>query len=162
MGNHRVIESRQSPGNTNGTSAPAVSRAVETVPEASRSKCIFSVDVEDWFHILDLPSTPPISDWDNLPSRVEQNFLKLLDIFSEKKASVTCFFLGWVAERFPYLVKEAAKRGHEIASHGYAHRLAYQMTRQEFLDDATKSKRIIEDAAGLSVSGYRSAGFSVT
>ena len=84
---------------------------------------IFSVDVEDWFHILDDPSVPAIHQWAGLPSRVERNFTKLLDLFSEKNVQVTCFFLGWVAERFPHLVKEAASRGHEVASHGYGHRL---------------------------------------
>ena len=80
---------------------------------------IFSVDVEDWFHILDVPSAPPISEWASLPSRVEMNFTRLLDLFDEKNVSVTCFFLGWVGEKFPHLVKEAASRGHEVASHGY-------------------------------------------
>jgi len=80
---------------------------------------IFSVDVEDWFHILDDPSVPTIEQWATLPSHVEKNFRKLLDIFSESDVQVTCFFLGWVAERFPRLVKEAAARGHEVPSHGY-------------------------------------------
>ena len=123
-------------------------------------KCIFSIDVEDWFHILDLPSTPPIDEWDALPSRVEANFLKLLDMVGEHR--VTCFFLGWVARRFPRLVKEAHRRGHEVASHGYAHRLVYQLSPAEFLEDAVTSKQIIEDAAGRAVLGYRSSGFSVT
>jgi len=158
-----VIEGQRSLDKTRGTAAPVATRAADAAPGgAVRSKCIFSVDVEDWFHILDLPSTPPISDWDQLPSIVEHNFLRLLDMFSERNASVTCFFLGWVAQKFPHLVKEAAMRGHEIASHGYAHRLVYGMTQQEFLDDATKSKMILEDAAGQPVLGYRSAGFSVT
>ncbi len=144
-------------------SAPIVSPPLPgRTGERRPMKCIFSVDVEDWFHILDLPSTPPISEWDALPSRVEKNFLILLDIFAEKNAHVTCFFLGWVAQKFPHLVREAMKRGHEIASHGYAHRLVYRMTREEFFDDAKKSKTIIEDAAGRPVLGYRSAGFSVT
>jgi len=125
-------------------------------------KCIFTVDVEDWFHILDVPSTPPLSAWDSLPSRVEKNFLKLLDIFAEKDVRVTCFFLGWVAEKFPHLVKEAESRGHEIASHGYAHRLVYQMSPAEFLADALKSKKLLEDLSGRSILGYRSSGFSVT
>ncbi|HEV2178531.1 MAG TPA: XrtA system polysaccharide deacetylase [Terriglobia bacterium] len=125
-------------------------------------KCIFSVDVEDWFHILDLPAAPPPSQWDSLPSRVERNFTRLLDIFSELNVQVTCFFLGWVAERFPRLVKEAAGRRHEIASHGHRHRLIYQMTRAEFLDDATRSKKTIEDITGREVMGYRASGFSVT
>ena len=62
---------------------------------------IFSVDVEDWFHILDVPSTPPMPEWSSLPSRVERNFTKLLDLFSEYKVQVTCFFLAWIGERFP-------------------------------------------------------------
>jgi polysaccharide deacetylase family protein (PEP-CTERM system associated) len=123
---------------------------------------VFSVDVEDWFHILDIPGGPPISEWQDLPSRVEANFLRLLDTFSRHNATVTCFFLGWVGERFPGLVREAAARGHEIASHGYAHRLVYQMSRQEFQEDALRSRQLLEDVAGCPVLGYRSAGFSVT
>lgn len=125
-------------------------------------KCIFSIDVEDWFHILDVPSTPKMSEWDLLPSRLEKNFLRLLDIFAEKNARVTCFFLGWVARQFPLLVKQAQSRGHEVASHGYAHKLVYQMTSQEFLKDATESKMLLEDLVGHPILGYRSSGFSVT
>ncbi len=125
-------------------------------------KCIFSIDVEDWFHILDLATTPEISQWDVFPSRVERNFLKLLAILEEAKAKATCFFLGWIAEKYPHLVREAAKQGHEIASHGYGHRLAYAMTSQEFFEDAVRSKRIIEEIGGQPVWGYRAAGFSVT
>jgi len=123
--------------------------------------CIFSVDVEDWFHILGLPSTPDPSQWDSLPSRIEQDFTRLLDLFSETDVKVTCFFLGWVARRFSHLVKEADKRGHEIASHGCSHGLVYEMRRQEFLQDAMESKKILEDIVGRRVVGYRCAGFSV-
>ena len=125
-------------------------------------KCVFSVDVEDWFHILDVASTPDITAWDGLPSRVERNFLGLLEIFEQRGARVTCFFLGWVAERFPHLVKEAASRGHEIASHGYAHRLVYQMSPKAFYQDAVRAKKTLEDVAGQAVWGYRAAGFSLT
>ena len=124
-------------------------------------KCVFSVDVEDWFHILDLPSTPDLNEWIGLPSRVERNFLRLLEIFEERDVQVTCFFLGWVAERFPHLVREAVRQGHEIASHGYAHRLVYQMSSEAFAQDALHSKAILEDISGRPVWGYRSAGFSV-
>jgi polysaccharide deacetylase family protein (PEP-CTERM system associated) len=75
---------------------------------------------------------------------------------------MTCFFLGWVAERFPHLVREAATRGHEIASHGYAHRLVYTMTAREFREDALRSRLLLEDIAGASVIGYRAPGFSST
>jgi polysaccharide deacetylase family protein (PEP-CTERM system associated) len=125
-------------------------------------KCIFSVDVEDWFHILDMPSSPQIAEWDVLPSRVEKSLMRLLDIFSEKKVHVTCFFLGWVAEKFPRLVLEASSRGHEIASHGYSHRLIYEMTQDEFSRDAKKSKDVLEGMIGRAVIGYRSPGFSAT
>ena len=79
-----------------------------------------------------------------------------------KECSGYLFFSGWVAERFPHLVREAKARGHEIASHGYSHGLVYRMTPKKFLDDASKTKRILEDVSGSPVLGYRSAGFSVT
>lgn len=125
-------------------------------------KCIFTIDVEDWFHILDIPATPEIAQWDLLPSHVERNFLRLLDLMDVANIRTTCFFLGWVAQRFPDLVREAVSRGHEIASHGYGHRLVFQMTPEQFFDDVAHSKQIIEDVAGLPVMGYRAPGFSVT
>ncbi len=126
------------------------------------AKCIFSIDVEDWFHILDLPSTPDLKEWDSLPSCVERNFLSLLDLLAEKDIRVTCFFLGWVAKKFPSLVREASNRGHEIASHGFAHRLVYRMSAHEFLQDLRLSKEIVEDIVGKPALGYRTSGFSVT
>lgn len=123
---------------------------------------IFSVDVEDWFHILDVPSSPTISEWAGLPSHVENNFRKLLDIFSECNVQVTCFFLGWVGERFPHLVREAVARGHEIASHGYGHQLVFKQTRDQFHDDVRRARLLLEDIAGTPVLGYRAPGFSTT
>jgi polysaccharide deacetylase family protein (PEP-CTERM system associated) len=124
-------------------------------------RCVLSIDVEDWFHILDVPTTPQLDEWDHLPSRVEANFLRLLELAEEQKVRCTCFFLGWVGKRFPHLVKTALKHGHEIASHGWAHRLAYELTPDEFYQDAWRSKMVLEDIAGCRVSGYRSAGFSL-
>ena len=126
------------------------------------AQSIFSVDVEDWFHILDVPSTPKISEWAGLPSRVEQNFRRLLDIFSECNVQVTCFFLGWVGERFPHLVREAIARGHEVASHGYGHQLVFQQRREEFYDDVRHARLLLEDITGAPVLGYRAPGFSTT
>lgn len=127
----------------------------------SAPTCVFSVDVEDWFHILDLPRGPVLSQWDSLPSHVERNFFRLLDLFSEHDTKVTCFFLGWVAKKFPHLVRVAEKRGNEVASHGYSHELSYRMTPGEFYRDAVASKRTIEDTLGHGILGYRAAGFSV-
>ena len=157
MGSHRPTDS-EVPARL--SSIPPT--ALPSTRGSAKQLCVFSVDVEDWFHILDLPATPPLAKWSALPSRVEKNFLKLLDILDEANAKVTCFFLGWVAQRFPHLVKEAAKRGHEVASHGYAHTLTSHMTPDGFFRDAKKSKGILEDVAGQQVYGYRAAGFSVT
>src|SRR6185369_12812303 len=120
-----------------------------------------SIDVEDWYHILDVPSAPDISRWDDLPPRVEKNFHRLLDIMDETKSRSTCFFVGYIAQRFPGLVREAKERGHEIASHSYAHRLAYTMSPTEFLDDAARSRKLLEDISGAPVLGFRASGFSV-
>jgi polysaccharide deacetylase family protein (PEP-CTERM system associated) len=130
--------------------------------DAVREHCVMSIDVEDWFHILDLPSTPSLVEWDRLPSHVERNFLRLLDLAAENNVRCTCFFLGWVAHRHPKLVTAALERGHEIASHGWAHRLAYQLTPKEFYEDAAKAKDVIEQISGCRVLGYRSAGFSLS
>jgi|WetSurMetagenome_2_1015567.scaffolds.fasta_scaffold87091_2 polysaccharide deacetylase family protein (PEP-CTERM system associated) len=125
-------------------------------------KCIFTIDVEDWYHILDTDQAPPMGDWDRVPSRVERNFGILLDMLAAADVRATCFFLGWIARRYPELVKSAQAAGHDIASHGFGHRLIYEMTEMEFLDDAVFSRKILEDISGQSVAGFRAAGFSLT
>jgi polysaccharide deacetylase family protein (PEP-CTERM system associated) len=123
---------------------------------------IFSIDVEDWYHILDVDSAPAISQWDAQPARVEANFRRLLDILGESQCRATCFFIGHIAKRFPHLVREARERGHEIASHSYEHRLIYSMTPAEFVADATRARKTLEDISGAPVLGFRASGFSVT
>ncbi|MFB3828579.1 MAG: XrtA system polysaccharide deacetylase [Bryobacteraceae bacterium] len=123
---------------------------------------MLSIDVEDWFHILDLRTTPSLETWDVLPSRVERNFNVLLDLLAEHDTHATCFFLGWVARKYPWLVRRAHDLGHEVASHGYSHQLAYTMTPSQFYMDAKEAKNAIEDAGGREVVGYRASGFSMT
>ncbi len=123
---------------------------------------ILSIDVEDWFHILEIPGAPDFASWASLPSRVEANTNRLFDLLDQYGVKATCFFLGWIGEHYPRLVKEAVARGHEVASHGYAHRLVYRLSRQEFVEDALRTRRLLEDLAGCPVNGYRGAGFSVT
>jgi polysaccharide deacetylase family protein (PEP-CTERM system associated) len=130
--------------------------------EKTRIRCIFSVDVEDWFHILEPYTAPDLSQWSSQLSLVERNFNRLLDIFDEAGARVTCFFLGWVAEKFPHLVRDAHQRGHEIASHGYSHRLCYELGADAFLADILRARKVTEDALGGAIHGYRAPGFSVT
>jgi polysaccharide deacetylase family protein (PEP-CTERM system associated) len=117
--------------------------------------------VEDWFHILELETSPDISIWDGLESRVCRNTEVLLDLFDEGGAKATFFFLGWTAQRFPELVRSVHARGHEVACHGYGHQLIYTQTPEEFLADIGKAKAILEDVIGQPVIGYRAPGFSI-
>jgi polysaccharide deacetylase family protein (PEP-CTERM system associated) len=142
--------------------SPQTRQLEVTIRPELAGKCIFSVDVEDWFHILQVPGAPGLEAWDGLPSVVEANFMRMLDLFDTADVRVTCFFLGWIARRYPQLVAEAFWRGHEIASHGYAHRLVFEMTEREFREDALLARRVLEDVTGSRVIGYRSAGFSAT
>src|SRR5688572_719370 len=121
-----------------------------------------SVDVEDYFHVSVFDGIVPRSAWSDLESRVCRNTERLLDIFDEHGVRGTFFVLGWVAERYPHLVRTIARRGHELASHGYAHRLVYDQTPTAFRDDVRRAKRTIEDAGGCAVGGYRAPSYSIT
>ena len=132
------------------------------MPWMSGQKSVFSIDVEDWFHILDVPSAPKIDDWGNQESRVEYTTHRLLDLFDRKGVKSPLFILAWVAERFPQLVEECSKRGHEIASHGYAHELVFEIGQERFERDIRKAKDLLEDIIGKAVLGYRAPGFSLT
>jgi polysaccharide deacetylase family protein (PEP-CTERM system associated) len=123
---------------------------------------IFTIDVEDWFHISDLDNTPLVDTWHSYESRVERNLRDLLDLLDSHGVKATCFFLGWIGEKFPGLVRETARRGHEVASHGYAHELVYEITAEAFRADLRRSKQILEDCFGGAVQGYRAPGFSIT
>ena len=121
-----------------------------------------SVDVEDYFHVSVFEKTVDRSRWDSLESRVRANTARLLDLFDEHGVRGTFFILGWVAERYPELVRTIAERGHELASHGYAHRLVYDQTPEAFREDIRRAKDLIESAAALPVRGYRAPSFSIT
>jgi len=121
-----------------------------------------SIDVEDYFHVSVFDGIVPRSGWDTMESRVCANTERLLDIFAEYEVRSTFFVLGWVGERYPDLVKTIAARGHEVASHGYAHRLVYDQTRAAFRDDVRRAKALLEDASGRPVLGYRAPSYSIT
>lgn len=123
---------------------------------------ILSVDIEDWFHILDDPAVPSYKNWDQLEKRVHIGTEKLLQLFEEHKVKATLFCLGWVAERNKKLIRECVAAGHEIACHGYAHLLAYKVGRKNFRKDIIKGKELVEDITGCEVKGFRAAGFSIT
>jgi polysaccharide deacetylase family protein (PEP-CTERM system associated) len=121
-----------------------------------------SVDVEDYFHVSVFDGVVARSAWAQMPSRVVNNTARLLDLFEAFHVRATFFVLGWVAERYPALVRDIASRGHEIGSHGFAHQLIYRQTAPEFRDDVRRAKHTLEDAAGVRVDGYRAPSFSVT
>jgi len=121
-----------------------------------------TVDVEDYFQVSAFEGFAPRHRWDHFESRVCGNTDRLLALFHEAGISGTFFVLGWVAERHPALVQRIAAEGHEIASHGYAHRLVYDLTRAAFRDDVRRSKDLLEAASCVRVYGYRAPSFSVT
>lgn len=121
-----------------------------------------SVDVEDYFHVAALSGVIAPEDWGTLPSRVEQNTERLLELFDRRQVKCTFFVLGWVAERYPALIRKLADHGHEIASHGYSHQLVYNQTPAVFTEETRKSKAILEDIIQQPVTGYRAASYSIT
>ena len=123
---------------------------------------IISVDVEDYFQVEAFAKDIDRSSWATYPSRVEENTLRVLDLFDELNTKATFFILGWVAEYFPRLVRRIVERGHEPACHSYWHRLIYEMTPEEFASDSARAKDAIEQAAGARVYGYRAPSFSIT
>jgi polysaccharide deacetylase family protein (PEP-CTERM system associated) len=124
---------------------------------------IMSVDVEEWFHIpTGLDNILPFDRWDQAVNRVQDVLPKMWDIFDRNSITATFFFLGWVAEKYPGLVKETIRRGHEVATHGYAHKLIYNQTREEFFNDILRARSVLENLTGKPVIGYRAPGFSIT
>lgn len=124
-------------------------------------KQALTVDVEDYFHVSAFEKAIDKKDWNNLDLRVETNTYRLLELFEQKKAKCTFFTLGWVAERCPNLIKAIVDQGHELASHGFAHQRATEMTPKQFLADVSKSKQVLEDISGQSIIGYRAPSFSI-
>jgi polysaccharide deacetylase family protein (PEP-CTERM system associated) len=130
--------------------------------QTTETKSILTVDVEDWFHILENPAVPAIELWDGLESRVDKNVNRLIELFSRAGVKATFFWLGWVAERNKMLVELCKKEGHEIGSHGYAHLLISETSREIFREDVQHSKLMLEDIIGEEVRGFRASGFGIT
>jgi len=125
-------------------------------------KNILSIDVEDYFMVSAFADKIPFDSWNQYESRVVMNTEILLSLLQKFKVKATFFVLGWVAEKFPTLVKKINHDGHEIASHGYAHELLYLQKPDKFTLDLRKSKTILEDITGDSVLGYRAPSYSFT
>ena len=120
-----------------------------------------TVDVEDYFHVRAFHNVLARDSWESLPTRVERNTGRMLDLFADKGAKGTFFVLGWVAERYPQIVRRIASAGHEIASHGYGHQNIDTQSRDEFRADVRRAKQLLEDISGRPVRGYRAPTFSI-
>jgi polysaccharide deacetylase family protein (PEP-CTERM system associated) len=120
-----------------------------------------SVDVEDWFQVGAFESVIDRADWDAKEQRVERNTDAVIALFAESGVKATFFTLSWVAERYPGLIRRIVAQGHEIASHGCDHKRVFQMDARAFADDVTRSKKCLEDAGGVAVTGYRAPNFSI-
>jgi polysaccharide deacetylase family protein (PEP-CTERM system associated) len=134
-----------------------------TAPESTSiaPRFAMSVDVEDYFQVWAFSRVIQRKSWDGFPLRVEASTRRALDLFERHNAKATFFTLGWVAERAPSLIREIVARGHEIASHGYDHAKVFDQSEAEFREDAGRAKKLIEDVAGVEVTGYRAPGFSL-
>lgn len=120
-----------------------------------------TVDVEDYFQVSAFEPYIAKNQWDSLPHRVESNTDKILELFQTRGIKATFFTLGWVAERYPELIKRILTEGHELACHGYEHIRVTEQTPAEFRNDVARTKKLLEDLSGKEVKGYRAASYSI-
>jgi len=120
-----------------------------------------TIDVEDYFQVSALAPYIPREQWDSRECRVERNVERILRMLDESRTRATFFTLGWVAERYPQLVRRIVAGGHELASHGYGHQRASDLSEAEFAADVGAAKKLLEDISGEEVKGYRAPSFSI-
>ena len=132
-------------------------------PETSEGAIVnaLSIDVEDYFHVSAFSAHIPRESWDGMPCRVERNIDRILELLADAEVQATFFTLGWVAERYPELIRRIVDAGHELASHGYEHRRVTDQGYGEFLADIRLAKAVLEDTSGCRINGYRAPSFSI-
>lgn len=123
---------------------------------------ILTFDIEDWFHLLDNPYTKTPKQWNNFDSRIQLGMDIIYNILEESNYSATFFVVGWMAEKYPKVIKEISNRGFEVATHTHTHQLAYEQDRKTFKKDVEKSIKTLEDCIGKKVTSFRAPGFSIT
>ncbi|NMG03030.1 XrtA system polysaccharide deacetylase [Azoarcus taiwanensis] len=121
----------------------------------------FTIDVEDYFQVSALAPHFPREEWENVPCRVERNIDRILEMLDAHGASGTFFTLGWIAERYPAMIRRIAEAGHEVASHGYNHERASAQTPARFLSDIKLARAVLEDVSASAITGYRAPSFSI-
>jgi peptidoglycan-N-acetylglucosamine deacetylase len=122
---------------------------------------ILTFDIEEWFHLLDNPSTRTEADWGRYETRIHANMDRIFQLLDDTNRRATFFCLGWVAEKHPDVIRRIADAGYEIGTHSYAHQLAYEQSPTEFQADLTRSILALQDVTGQPVRAYRAPGFSV-
>ena len=128
---------------------------------AAKLHCL-TFDIEEHFQVAAFDSPMRRRHWDQFESRVVRNTHRILELLGMHEARATFFVLGWVAERHPDLLRDIARDGHEIASHGYAHEMIMNQTPEQFREDVRRTKAILEDLTGKAVIGYRAPSFTIT
>jgi peptidoglycan-N-acetylglucosamine deacetylase len=123
---------------------------------------ILTIDLEDWFHLLEYVPSSNVTTWDSYESRIFSSTDLILEILDEHKAEATFFVLGWIADRYPSLIERIHNAGHHIGSHSYAHKLVHTLTPKEFKQDLADSCYAISNVTNSKVDAYRAPGFSIT
>jgi polysaccharide deacetylase family protein (PEP-CTERM system associated) len=122
---------------------------------------ILTFDIEEWFHLLDHPGTRTESDWAKFPVRIHENMDRILAMLAQNNQSATFFCLGWVARKYPEVIRQISDAGYEIATHSDLHQLAYQQNRNQFSEDLSRSIQSLESLIGKKIRAYRAPGFSL-
>ena len=122
---------------------------------------ILTFDIEEWFHILDNESTKTEKEWHNYESRIHKNMDRIFELLDRNNQKATFFCLGWIAEKYPEIIKKIDRAGYEIGTHSHLHQLAHTQNRQSYANDLSKSIKILEDTISKKVTSYRAPGFSI-
>ncbi|MBB3196607.1 polysaccharide deacetylase family protein (PEP-CTERM system associated) [Roseateles terrae] len=136
-------------------------RVMGSAPSQGRIRNAMSIDVEDYFQVSAFAPYIQRGDWDHRECRVERNVGRILDLLDGRGVKATFFTLGWIAQRYPQLVRDIVARGHELASHGYGHERASDLSPTAFREDILSAKHLLEDLGGVAVKGYRAPSFSI-
>jgi len=155
---HQAVPGPQPPSRERYWSPSANAR--RATPRSAVTNAL-TVDVEDYFQVSALAPHIDRATWDRRECRVERNVERLLALFAARGARGTFFTLGWIAERYPHLMRRIVAEGHELASHGYGHQRCTELGRTELLDDVRRAKDLLEDGTGQPVQGYRAPSFSI-
>ncbi len=120
-----------------------------------------TIDVEDYFQVSAFEKHIPRESWDSIPCRIESSMDRILSLLDERQIKATFFTLGWIAERYPEMIRRIVDNGHELASHGWGHARVTDLTQAEFQEDISRCKMLLEDISGQVVQGYRAPSFSI-